>query len=552
MPLPSRAWSLAAATSLLAILLAVVAGPAAAEDAPAGWKVVERSVLTRTAEVTIAMVVPKGSTPSFDKAAAEQSLREVAAYYRGQTDGRMTIRHERTYDWMWSDTDTPCSWTGDLHQWASRKTGWWGGEGRHLVLMVPTNGSCPNWANGEQNWWVGAGGRTFQPGTSPELLMHELGHNFSLPHASSVQCDDTWDFSTRHTGADLPERCQRDEYGNMQDFMGGSWNLVEPINSAYLDKMQMLPRYYEPQCGAERRLTTTAIDDGAATRRVVSWTHPADPGVRYWADYRSGWRAGVQVLRNDPQYGPGVTVLSRPSDTSDRRQLLKAGEQVALGGGVRLRLERIAADQRTADLSVFVPCPAGAGPATTTLAATAATGSAAHGSTVRVDVQVLSGTGTPGGQVAVMLDDEALVSGTLSGGRASLLVPTGRLRVGGNALSVAYAGSTDHGSSAQALQLEVTRATTATRLDVTSPGRRGGGAVATATVTRSVAGPLPAAVRLVLQRGGRQVVARTVDLVDGSATWSLPRLGRGTHRVVAIVPDTVTTAGSRASDDVRR
>lgn len=344
----------------------------AAAGAPPGWTVVQTAVMPRTHTVTVALIAPQGTEPSFTVDDARASVTAAADYLAAETDGALTLASGGVDDWRRMPDDTPCSWSGALQDFASSQNGWTWGDRKHLTVMVPTGDPCPNWANGHQGDWFGSGGRTFQPGTDADTLVHELGHNMSLPHAFSIQCAAAWDFST--LGAGVPAGCDRQEYGNQLDVMGGAWWMFAPFASPQLDRLGMLPKRYEPQCGKARRITMNATGQGAAGRTAVSWLDPADPNARYWVDFRavrdaqkykylidSPWafapsRAGLQILRTDPNITFGTTVLARPGDTSDLRQLTAVNEKVSLHGGASVRLVSVAADGASGVVEVSVPC----------------------------------------------------------------------------------------------------------------------------------------------------------------------------------------------------
>ncbi|OOB92048.1 hypothetical protein B0T42_02145 [Rathayibacter sp. VKM Ac-2630] len=320
----------------------------------------------------MALVAPQGTTPSFDTALARQSVESAGTFLSRETNGAVTVQVDRVVDWMYVDNDTPCSWAGTLQDWVQPRIGWQGGPGKHLVVMVPPGDPCPDWANGEQNWAVDAGGRSFVPGTDPSAVAHELGHNMSMFHSSSIGCDGGWDFST--LGAGVPANCYRTEYGNRLDVMGGAWTF-NPFPAATLDRIGMLPRRYEPTCGAVRTLNATSVGAAAQAREAISFADPRDPAARYWVDFRAQAdaniynylhgtglafkpnRDGVQITRNDPNQWDAPTVLSRPYDGDDHRQLTAVNERVTLGGGAWVEYKGTASNGEGV-IDVFVPCRA--------------------------------------------------------------------------------------------------------------------------------------------------------------------------------------------------
>jgi len=363
----------AIAGSLL-ILAGLLASPPAVADAstpPAGFDVIARDVLPHTARVTVALVAPPGTHPNFSRDDAVASANAAAEFLERETDGKLTVEIEQVTEWMPAPNDAPCSWESVWQDFAAQQLGWERGNGRHLTVMVPSGDPCPGWANGEQGWSVDAGGRTFQPGPDASTLAHEWGHNMSQAHAFSTACGSSWDF--RAENGRTPEECDRQEYGNRLDNMGGSWTLT-PFSSPSLDRLGMLPTQLVPRCDATAVATVASAAAGARERGAISWESSAEPGVRYWVDYRDGdasakyaslhvseWAftpgsSGLQILRTDPETPFGATVLERPGDASDWAQLVRADEAVTLTDGTRVSWSPVASGTDRARVTVERRC----------------------------------------------------------------------------------------------------------------------------------------------------------------------------------------------------
>ena len=344
--------------------------PAALSAAPAGFDIVSQDVAPHTATVTVALVAPPGTTPNFSRDDAQRAAEQAAEYLRIETDGKVTVEIAQVTDWMFPTTESPCSWNGVWQDFAAAQLGWEPGPGRHLSVMVPEGAPCPDWANGDQGWSLTAGGRTFQPGFDSSTLAHEWGHNMSMAHAFSTACP-TWDF--RATDGRTPGECERKEYGNRLDTLGGAWTLT-PLSSPSLDRIGVLPQKLVPRCGAPVTATTGSAADGAAGRGTITWESTVEPGVRYWVDYRDAnasakyaylhvgyWAftpgtSGLQILRTDPEVPFGATVLERPGDSSDGAQLVNAGERVTLTDGTVVSWAETGEGTSRADITIDRPC----------------------------------------------------------------------------------------------------------------------------------------------------------------------------------------------------
>ncbi|NQX03388.1 hypothetical protein HQQ82_01080 [Rathayibacter sp. VKM Ac-2856] len=346
-------------------------------------------------QVTIALVAPQGTTPSFAAEEARRSLELVDRFYDRETGGAVRFELERLIDWQVVDEPIGCSNTGGLHDWIARKTGWQPGPARHLVAMVPPGDPCPIWANGEQPGDPDDGGRTFQGGPDAILLAHELGHTLSLRHAASVSCDTTWDVPA---GAS----CAREEYGNKTDLMGDSWYFT-PLSAPTLAQLGLLTGTRQPVCGAPRTAVLDTLGAGPGAPRALTWTDPQDAGIRYWAQYNdaadpsvdggsyvSPWQtprevSGVQILRST---GGSPELLQRPGDGSNGNEFALAGETVPLNTGMSLRVDAIDRTARTATVTVTVPCTQYVGDISRSASVSASyssdwssAGAAAHGDT---------------------------------------------------------------------------------------------------------------------------------------------------------------------------
>jgi hypothetical protein len=165
----------------------------------------------------------------------------------------------------------------------------------------------------------------------------------------------------------------------------------------------------------------------------------------------------------------------------------------------------------------------------------------------RVVVRV-AGTGTtPTGGVQVTLGGVAVGAGTLVDGRAVVALDRTRLRPGRHDLRVAYSGDESHAASSTTVALRVDKALASVRSTVV------GGPVRTSKRARvrvavESAAPVKGWVRA---SEGSRTLTSGVRLVKGSAVVTLPRLARGTHRIVVRYGGSATVQGASVAVTVR-
>jgi hypothetical protein len=357
----------------IAVLAALTAAPPAqaAPPPPAGSDAVTAAAGTaRTHEITIVMVDPSGVAPDYTRDDALRGFAIADAFYGNESAGAIRLHVVSATDWTTpDDPGVRCDDSESVDRFAQEESGFVPGPDKHLVAMTPS-ASCAPYSNAAQNAHVDDGGTAFLTTADPTTIAHELGHNMSLGHTSSVQCASSWDF----VGTRLPSTCKRDEYGNHSDIMGGGFTLF-PFSPGSLARLGLLRHEVVPACGASRRITIQTASSGIDAQRVIGWRDPAQPTVSYYVQYRDavdddeyatlypspfaeddGAPAGVQVYRTDPAAAEAATVLSRPGDGSRGRQRIRAGERVPLADGMSVQVVSLDARAHAATVDVTVPC----------------------------------------------------------------------------------------------------------------------------------------------------------------------------------------------------
>lgn len=164
------------------------------------------------------------------------------------------------------------------------------------------------------------------------------------------------------------------------------------------------------------------------------------------------------------------------------------------------------------------------------------------GGTITVRTRVAGGA--PTGTVRLLSGSTTLATAALVNGRATLTVPAAGLGVGSHALSVAYGGDAQHAASADAVSVQVTRASSTTTVAAARTSAAKGARV---RVTVRSAVTATGTVKVVVRKGSRSVATRTVTLRRGAGTLTLPRLAVGSYRISAAYGG---SAGVAPSSDV--
>lgn len=365
----------------LAVLSGAMASPfpataAVAETTTDSYQVSPASPKGQAAvhEVTAVLVSPAGTKRDYTRDTVIASLDKTAAYFERETDGFVRFTTVSVSDWVQPDDPSiSCSDKTGVESFARKYANWTPGPNKHLMAFVPDGKQCSPVATGSLPSSVNTGGVTYIMNPLPAIVAHELGHNLTLYHASSIQCQSSWDFDAT-TG--LPTSCTRTEYGNTTDLMGSSYAFY-PLSAPSLDRLGLISHRAVPKCGATRRIPLQTMSAGAETQRVVSWDDPSHQSIKYYVQYSDKvdqsaydgvWKSeykvarpsGVQILRSDPQSQDGGTILVRPGDSGTSKQLVSVGEKVALSGGMSVSVASMDESSHTAEVDVTVPCPSAA------------------------------------------------------------------------------------------------------------------------------------------------------------------------------------------------
>ena len=319
---------------------------------------------------------------------------------------------------------------------------------------------------------------------------HELGHNFTLYHAGSLDC----------APQVLGGSCSLAEYGDRFDVMGNNTSAGEQMHFNATQKALLgwiPPSSVMTQTTGSQTYTLSPIEAGGQSTYAVKIPVTGDPNRTYWIEYRQPIGLFDATLSNFPNRG-AIIHVAEPFDYpctggcfADDTQILDMTpstpdnffDAALLAGqtytdstyGVKITVNSATAST----LSVTVV--AGGLPTTTTLT------SSANPSTLGVSVTFTATVigDSPTGTVAFAAGDAiaGCTAVALSGGVASCT--TTSLALGAHSIVATYSGdSANAGSSSAPLTQTVNKqASTTTLATSLSPSTVGGGVTFTATVT---------------------------------------------------------------------
>ncbi|WP_109509002.1 Ig-like domain repeat protein [Nocardioides speluncae] len=148
----------------------------------------------------------------------------------------------------------------------------------------------------------------------------------------------------------------------------------------------------------------------------------------------------------------------------------------------------------------------------------------AYGKAAKVLVSVTASGSTPTGSVSIKVGTAAAKTVTLVSGKASLTLSSS-LKAGSHTVSVKYNGSTSIASSTSTKTLKIAKAKPA--LTESFPSTVLAGKLAKGTVKVAISGStVKPTGKVVIKRG--TTVLKTITLVSGQATVTLPKLPKGT------------------------
>ena len=472
--------------------------------------------------------------------AAVNSSTSVANYFQEVSYGLKPLNITVT-PWVTAqmNTSTTCDYMAiaNAANTAATAAGFNLGSYTNKFYVMPKNSSC-GWMGLA---YIGAPYLSWSNGyNSVQVYTHELGHNFTLDHAGSVNC-----------GAQvITTGCTVSEYGDPFDTMGNQaamhYNAMQKSVLGWIPASSVITH-----SGGSATYTLSPIETGGASTYAVKIA--AASNRTYWIEYRQplGFDVG---LSTKPNNGVQIRVSTPFQNTAgyDDTELLDMTPGSAGGFGDAALLAGQSYTDSTYGITISVPSVS----ATLATVQVSSTALAATSTTLTSSANpVISGTSvtftatvtgkSPTGSVSFTANGSALCNAALSSGVAkctSASLPTGT-----NSIVAKYGGDAANASSTSAALSETVNAagdTTPPVVTITNPAN---GATLYVMSTISVSATDNVAVAsITLSIDGKTVA--TTNAASLSYTWRLKKVASGMHTIAAVAKD---TSGNPATTSIQ-
>ena len=358
-------------------------------------------------KVTVVMMTTAGSTADGMTGAQLTNMigGTVSPFWSEQTGGAVSFSVEKVVGWV--STTASCSSYSTVWSDAARAAGWTSGDGKHLMVYLPTN--APNCYSGLGTVGSGlsSGGQSYVRASLsalPSIMTHELGHNLGLDHSNGLLCAGSPDGV--YSGSTWSNGCRADGYRDYYDVMGTSWSSLGSLNALHASGLGVLTAASRTDVTSPTRATLSPMSGLAGMRAL----RLVDGGTTYWVEYRpatgrdtwlssggstnyNGLAPGVIVRRSDPTpYNTKASMLldgtpSAQVDGGDWKSPVPVGSTLNVASGrFTVKVEQAGTDAAQIAVAVNGVWPSAGAPVQVS--------SPAAGSRQPIGTVVIAGSGT--------------------------------------------------------------------------------------------------------------------------------------------------------------
>ncbi|WP_437604618.1 RICIN domain-containing protein [Sorangium sp. So ce834] len=240
----------------------------------------------------------------------EQDVRNTmdgaATHLAGSSFGKMQLQYDVAgpFNIAFGKCDDYNRWQNEAKA-AARNAGFDLNAYQHYMIMGKLD--CGYAGMGAQ-----PGSATWIAGLWPEVVVHELGHNFGLWHASSRTC--------RSNGATvtMSNDCTFDEYGDVFDPMGNGGK--QHFNANYKVNLGWIPSTQAVTATADGTYTLAPMTEASSGTQLLRVKGPND--IMYQIEFRQPAATNVVDSRNLSTKGVLIHAFFTQSRESGRAHLL--------------------------------------------------------------------------------------------------------------------------------------------------------------------------------------------------------------------------------------